>query len=83
MRIRRIDIEAFGCLSDFSAGVAPGLHVFFGPNEAGKSTLQQAILALLYGFYAGDRARPAESAPARCLLMPAGGMESSCRLESA
>ena len=62
MRIRRIDIEAFGCLSDFSADVAPGLHVFFGPNEAGKSTLQQAILALLYGFYAGDRARPAESA---------------------
>jgi DNA repair exonuclease SbcCD ATPase subunit len=31
-------------------------------NEAGKSTLQQAVRALLYGFYAGDRARPEESA---------------------
>ncbi|MDO8614688.1 MAG: SMC family ATPase [Dehalococcoidia bacterium] len=62
MKIRRIDIEAFGCLSDFSVDVAPGLHVFFGPNEAGKSTLRRAILALLYGFYAGDRARPPESA---------------------
>lgn len=62
MRLTRIDIEAFGCLSDFTVELAPGLHVFFGPNEAGKSTLQQAILALLYGFYASENVKRRETA---------------------
>ncbi len=60
MKIQRIELDGFGQLRDFSEELATGLHIFFGPNEAGKSTLQQAILALLYGFYETDRTRPAE-----------------------
>ncbi|TMG00707.1 MAG: hypothetical protein E6I09_13150, partial [Chloroflexi bacterium] len=62
MKVNRIEIQAFGCLSDFAEDIAPGLHIFHGPNESGKSTLQQAILALLYGFYEGDRAKATENA---------------------
>ena len=62
MRLRRIELSAFGCLRGFQAELAPGLNLFHGLNEAGKSTLQQAVLALLYGFYDRDRAHPDESA---------------------
>ncbi|MFQ5471474.1 MAG: ATP-binding protein [Dehalococcoidia bacterium] len=62
MRLKRIDLAGFGCLHDFRAEFAPGLNVFHGLNEAGKSTLQQGIAALLYGFYDGDRARQEETA---------------------
>ncbi len=62
MRLLSIDLSAFGCLRGFRSELAPGLNLFLGPNEAGKSTLQQAVLALLYGFYDQDRARPDETA---------------------
>ena len=62
MRLERIELPGFGCLSGFQAEFAPGLNLFHGMNEAGKSTLQQAICALLFGFYDGDRARPEETA---------------------
>jgi DNA repair exonuclease SbcCD ATPase subunit len=62
VRLGRIELPAFGCLRGFEAELRPGLNVFLGPNEAGKSTLQQAVLALLYGFYDQDRARPDETA---------------------
>ncbi|MCH8346317.1 MAG: AAA family ATPase, partial [Chloroflexi bacterium] len=62
MRLRRIELAGFGCLRSFQTDLAPGLNLFHGLNEAGKSTLQQAILALLYGFYDHDRARPDETA---------------------
>jgi len=61
MRLRRIELAGFGRLSAFRAEFAPGLNVIFGQNEAGKSTLQQAVCALLYGFYDNDRARPEET----------------------
>ena len=54
MRITRLDLKAFGPFTDrmieFDAGVLPGLHVIFGPNEAGKSSSLRALKALLYGF---------------------------------
>ncbi|MCH7617862.1 MAG: AAA family ATPase [Chloroflexi bacterium] len=61
MRLRRIDLPAFGCLSDFGAELSPGLNLFVGENEAGKSTLQAAISALLYGFFENERALKAEN----------------------
>ncbi len=61
MRITRVEIRGFGCLGRFECDLAPRLHLFWGRNEAGKSTLQRAILALLYGFYEGDRALKAEN----------------------
>jgi uncharacterized protein YhaN len=55
MRFDKIEIAGFGCLRDVTFVLSPGLNIFYGPNEVGKSTLQQAIWALLYGFYKGDR----------------------------
>ncbi|MFQ5627309.1 MAG: AAA family ATPase [bacterium] len=55
MQIIRIHIDGFGVLVEEDFGFQPGLNLVFGPNEAGKSTLQQAVLTMLYGFYQGDR----------------------------
>jgi uncharacterized protein YhaN len=54
VRIRRLDLKAFGSFTgaslDFSAGAPGGLHVVYGPNEAGKSTALRAVRDLLFGF---------------------------------
>src|SRR3954451_21718672 len=51
MRIAQLQLLAFGPFRglelDFSA---PGLHMVFGRNEAGKSTTLRAITGLLYGI---------------------------------
>ncbi len=62
MRFSTLHIDGFGRLSNVPFRLSTGLNVFFGPNEAGKSTLQQAIWALLYGFYKEDRRNPQETA---------------------
>ncbi len=74
MRLSRIELPGFGCLSGFSAELGPGLNLFFGDNEAGKSTLQQAICAMLYGFYEGDRALKDETARHERFRPWAGGV---------
>ncbi len=51
MIIERIHLSGFGRLRDFGAEFTPGLNVVYGPNEAGKSTLMNALLALLYGHF--------------------------------
>ncbi len=61
MRLRRLELPAFGCLRGFGAELSPGLNLFVGENEAGKSTLQAAICALLYGFFENERALKAEN----------------------
>lgn len=61
MRVSRIDLEGFGCLREFREELAPGFNLFFGDNEAGKSTLQQAVCALIYGFYDADRVKQEET----------------------
>jgi uncharacterized protein YhaN len=52
VRINELYLKAFGPFADrrldFSRG-AHGLHVIFGPNEAGKSSALRALKALLYG----------------------------------
>lgn len=53
MRLLRLDLKAFGPFTDRTllfTTKAPGLHLIFGPNEAGKSTSLRALKALLYGF---------------------------------
>jgi len=53
MRIDRLDLRAFGPFTglvlDFSEG-QEGLHVIFGPNEAGKSSALRAITQMFYGI---------------------------------
>ena len=53
MRIIRLDIKAYGNFTDFPVDLSsdlPGLHIIFGPNEAGKSTALRALRGLLYGI---------------------------------
>lgn len=56
MRIERLDLTRYGHFTDRQLAFpapAPGepdLHVVFGPNEAGKSTIFAAWLDLLYGI---------------------------------
>jgi len=56
MRIDQLKLLAYGPFSgevlDFSAG-QQGLHLVYGPNEAGKSTTLAAIEALLFGMASG------------------------------
>ncbi len=53
MRISRLDIRAYGPFTnqilDFDTG-QPGLHVIYGPNEAGKSSSLRALKVWLFGF---------------------------------
>jgi len=53
MRLKRLDLKAFGPFTDQTLefnSEEPGLHIIFGPNEAGKSSSLRALKALLYGF---------------------------------
>ncbi len=55
MRLLELNIDGFGKLADQTISFDPGLNVVYGPNEAGKSTLTQAIVATLYGHRRGKR----------------------------
>ncbi len=56
MRLRRLDLEYFGHFTgkslDFGEKPDDGadFHILFGPNEAGKTTVMEGYLRLLYGF---------------------------------
>lgn len=53
MRIKRLDLIAFGPFTEQTLDVGdgtPGLHVIHGPNEAGKSSALRALKAWLFGI---------------------------------
>ncbi|MEQ1901695.1 MAG: AAA family ATPase [Devosia sp.] len=52
MRIERLDVLRFGALTDKSLVFRPDarLHIVYGPNEAGKSSVLAALGDLLFGF---------------------------------
>ena len=56
MILTRIQVAGFGALRGTDLRFGRGMNLVVGPNEAGKSTLQEAILTALFGF-AGDRQR--------------------------
>jgi uncharacterized protein YhaN len=59
MRITGIEIERFGVWQDFKQSLhRSGLTVFYGPNEAGKTTLLRFIRGVLYGFPPEDVPNP-------------------------
>lgn len=69
MRLRRLNLETFGHFTDraLDFGAVPqggsDFHIVFGRNEAGKTTLMEGYLRLLYGFplnepYAFKHQRP-------------------------
>jgi uncharacterized protein YhaN len=54
MKLKRLDLKAFGPFTNKTLefnSKCPGLHIIFGPNEAGKSSSLRAFKALLYGFH--------------------------------
>ena len=58
MKITDIKIDGFGVWHDLSLrGLSPELTVFYGPNEAGKSTLMQFLRSVLYGVSPPRRER--------------------------
>jgi uncharacterized protein YhaN len=58
MKIESLHIDGFGIWNDRTwAPLAPGLNVFFGPNETGKSTLMAFIRSILFGLDRRGQAR--------------------------
>ena len=61
MRLNRLDLTRYGHFTGRSlsfplpAPGAPDLHVIYGANEAGKSTLLTAWLDLLFGIHLQSR----------------------------
>lgn len=60
MKLLRFRVHGFGPIDAWDTGDQddlPGLVAVLGSNEAGKSSVHQAIVALLYGFYPASRDR--------------------------
>lgn len=58
MRINRLDLLRYGKFTDQSVSLPHAdrdFHLIVGPNEAGKSTLRNAILDLLFGIETRSR----------------------------
>ncbi len=61
MRLNRLDLTRYGkftdCSIDFGTPTPgqPDLHLIYGPNEAGKSTVLAAFLDLLFGIETRSR----------------------------
>lgn len=50
MILKELILKNFGKFSGESISFAPGIHVIYGPNEAGKTTMYHAISGLLFGI---------------------------------
>jgi uncharacterized protein YhaN len=50
MKIEKLVIFGFGKHQDRTIEVGPELSIFFGTNEAGKTTIQQFIIQTLFGY---------------------------------
>ena len=51
MRINALEVDGFGVWTELKLDpLSEGLTVFYGPNEAGKTTLLQFMRSVLYGF---------------------------------
>ena len=50
MRIERLEIGGFGWFANVGWDLEPGLTLMLGENEAGKTTLLNALRAILFGF---------------------------------
>lgn len=50
MKIKKILLYGFGRHENLEISLDSGVNLLYGPNEAGKTTIQQAILHILFGF---------------------------------
>lgn len=59
MKLERIHIERFGAWQNLDLPVdSEGISVYYGANEAGKSTLMKFVRGVLYGFPKNESGRP-------------------------
>ncbi len=64
MKITELQVERFGVWSDLTLPLNRGnVSVFYGPNEAGKSTLMRFIRSMLYGFRRRTSGPPGRTRP--------------------
>lgn len=71
---------SFGCLQNAELTLTPGLNVLTLPNESGKSTWAQFLLAMFYGVDTGERAK-AGSIPAKTKYKPWSGAPMAGEIE--
>ena len=71
---------SFGCLQNAELTLAPGLNVLTLPNESGKSTWAQFLLAMFYGVDTTERAK-AGSIPTKTKYKPWSGAPMAGELE--
>ncbi|MFA9459897.1 AAA family ATPase [Thiohalorhabdus methylotrophus] len=57
MKVRSLDLAAFGAFLDRRLEFPDGPAVVMGPNEAGKTTLFNALTTILYGFDPANEAQ--------------------------
>ncbi len=50
MKLDRLELTGFGKFVDKVVELGPGLNLIYGPNESGKSTLQNFVRGMLFGF---------------------------------
>ncbi len=53
MKILKLNLQAFGPFTDFEldlSGGKEGLHIIYGPNEAGKTSAMRAIRNMFFGI---------------------------------
>ena len=63
MKITLLDIKGFGKFNNTRIEPGPGFNLIYENNEAGKSTLQAFIRAMLYGLKGGRRAKDGSLPP--------------------
>lgn len=57
MKLKKIDINGFGKFEDRLFLLKPGMNVFYGCNESGKSTLQSFIKGMFFGLKGGRKSK--------------------------
>ncbi len=55
MIINKLRYKVYGKLIDHDIDLSPGINIFLGDNEAGKSTIFNSISTLIYGFKPSSR----------------------------
>lgn len=55
MKIKAINYNVYGHFQGTSFDFSSGINVVYGPNEAGKTTLYDSLVTLLYGFRPANR----------------------------
>ncbi|MBC3887315.1 AAA family ATPase [Acetobacterium paludosum] len=51
MKIKTLNLKAFGKFKNKTIDFKPGLNLIYGNNEAGKTTVQTFIQGMFFGFY--------------------------------